>query len=227
MRIVVSLLATLALYMELLITLLVFMESSGEDLKTLLSALFVPLAFFSLQIPQWVLKFATGANMVPHAQVLPAHAGARRFTLAQLLGATAAVAASLAAARLGISLIDPYADSTGGTAFVTLVLLGAGCNVGLLLCVPCTWAVLIARDMFRGIVALTANGAFLCLAFCGVMLASASFRPDPAELGWLVLFALALVGATLVCLSVSLAGMRSAGYRIRKVGKPPKQAVAD
>lgn len=218
-RAVISLVATLALYLELLITLLVSMESSADDVKSLFSALFVPLAFFSLQTPQWMLKFAIGAKMVHRAQAAAADAGARRFTLAQLLGATAAVAVSLAAARQGITLLDSGGAPEETMVIVALAYSGVPAGIGLLLCVPCTWAVLIASDTFRAVAALTGYGAFLCLALCMAAFASVNFRVGPAGVGWTLLFAIALVGCSLLGLSVSLAEIRSAGYRICKVAK--------
>lgn len=86
--------------------------------------------------------------------------------------------------------------------------------------VPCTWAVLIARDVLLGVAALTGYGAVLCLAWCVTVLASMDFRVGTGELGWTLLLAIALVGGPLFGLSVSLAALRSAGYRIRKVETP-------
>lgn len=219
-RICVSLLATLALYVELLVILLVSIADFADDANILFTALFVPLIFLSSLIPQWLLKFAFALQTVRDRQSPPAETGARRFTLAELFGATAAVAASLGAIRVGITLLDPAGASEGEMLLVTLTLLGAAAGFGLLLCVPCTWAVLIARDVLRGVAALTGYGAVLCSAWCVTVLASMDFRVGPGELGWTLLLAIALVGGPLFGLSVSLAALRSAGYRIRKVETP-------
>lgn len=216
MRICVSLVATLALYVELLVILLVSTARSAIDANTLFSALFVPSVFFSSLIPQWLVKFAFGLQTIRDRQAPPAETGARRFTLAELFGATALVAASLAAVRLGITLLDPAGSSEGGMVLITLTLLGAAAGFGLLLCVPCTWAVLIARDAVLGIVALTGYGALLCLAWCVAALASVDFQIGPGELGWALLSAIALVGGPLFGLSVSLAALRFSGFRICK-----------
>jgi hypothetical protein len=220
-RMLVSLLATATIYLESVIVWAVSNKNFMDISEGMTFLLVMPLIFFSSQVPQWLMKFALGGQICYCASDEPADRGARRFTLAQLFGATAAVAASLAGARL-ITSLDGL--GAGEAAMTTLLLFGVAAGVGLLFCVPCTWAVLIAPNVRRGIAVLTAYGTLSPLALIGALLAIVGFQDGDVELGWSFLFLIILIGGPLLGLSISLAALRSAGYRICKVTTTPNSA---
>jgi hypothetical protein len=171
------------------------------------SVLFLPLMFFSLQLPQWILKFALGSRMNCRWPPPQSAGDARRFSIGQLLAATGLVAASLAAARLGSSLVGIDDEAAGGPAMMMLFVFAVGAGSGLLLVVPSFWALLMVRRVGRAIAFLTVYAILLSSA------AAYLLSVEPWEMT-VFLAVFAALGGTLVGLCASLGALRRCGYSV-------------
>ena len=209
----VSLLAAVVAY--LLIVFVAAWVAPGVYKDDPWSVLFLPLMFFSVQLPQWVLKFALGSHLSCRRPP-PASAGdARRFSIGQLLAAMGLVAASLAAARLGNSLVGIGDEAAGGPELLTLFVLVFGVCSGFLLVLPSFWAILMARRVGLGIAVLIVYGILLSTVTAYLL----SVVPWDATVFLAVFVAL---GGALAGLCASLGALRRCGYSVCRVEQRPE-----
>jgi hypothetical protein len=220
----VSLLVAIFLYGVLLLGLGVVFAEPGPDLRGALAGILIlPLLFLGAQVPQWILRMATGWQIV--ADGTP-DAGSprqsRQFGLQQILGATAAVAVALGLAGLGLPLLDgpdttPDPSVWSGPIFGGLIY-GAW---SLLWIVPCLWAAFIARDKAASTAIMAMYAVAMSLLLLILMSILSGGRFDRAGLAFLA-FSLfhGSIGAVLLG---SLHLLRSGGYVLLRPGRrqPP------
>jgi hypothetical protein len=220
----IALLVTASLYGAFLLG-IVWTEAPEWVLRDLAKGLLMlPLIFLAVQFPLWVLRIVTGWCIVAGGREDDSSSTeSRQFGLQHMLGATAAVAAALGLARLGL----PGLDNRGGSAdpsqwkslmFVCLMFSVWSASSTL----PCVWAAFVARSKAAGAVVIAVY--VVLMSVLAVVVVSAIGGP-PLLFGEVVKIFLLLHGPLALVLLGSLHLARACGYTLLRPGRMHPPAV--
>ena len=192
--------------------------SGFEWYDVFLSYFLLPLVFFAVQLPLWILRMATGWRIVrtdPENELPPT--GSRQFRLHDLFVATTLIAVTFGLASLGMAADELAFSTTWGPALGACLVCAAWSAFSTL---PCLWAGLVAKKWRTRIVVMSVYILVMTAILLAIGRAIAGTGP-PKE-AFVILLSLfgTLAGVMLAVLDV----VRRWGYVLRRVG-PGKRAV--
>jgi hypothetical protein len=208
-----ALFAALFLYGVLLVGFIISERGWGSRAEALSTLLMLPAVFLAAQAPLWILRMATGWEIVARGEQASPPAASRQFGLQHLLGATTAVAAMLALAKMGFFALGARENSQVAEGWLGLAIacVAAGLWNGLLT-IPCLYATMVAKERGAGCAAVAVYQVVLCIVIVAVMSLIFGSRPPPEAFMTFLGF-----NATIaVVVSCSLILLGKSGYVLRR-----------
>jgi hypothetical protein len=190
-----------------------FVISRSPDAEAFSALLMLPAVFLAAQAPLWILRMVTGWEIVPRGAPETSSAAARQFGLRHLLGATTAVAATLALAKIGFFAMGTRGSSAPAEEWLGLAIacLVAGFWNGLLT-IPCLCATMVVKDRKRG--CLVVAGYVVVLGTMVPIVMSAIFGSAPPGKAFVVF--LSFHGSVALVVVGSLHLLGQSGYVLRR-----------
>lgn len=210
-----------ALLLSLFLGVAAAWEGAGlfNDLQELGGLFLVfPGLMLAAQSPLWLFRVVTGGRMrSEHESKFSAESSNTQFGISHLLMATTLIAVSLALARGTLALWNvPETDLADGWLAI-----GSFCGVfalaSLSVTVPCTIAILVAREPAVGVVAIVFYVLVLSIVLLTMIEIVSGGAPGGEEFGLFSLFEFSTFAGVLL----GLGAIRGCGYRV-----PPRSATA-
>jgi hypothetical protein len=207
-----ALLAAALLFGAILVGLVISVPAVGTE--PFAALLMLPAVFLAAQAPLWIVRMITGWEIVPRGVREVPSAASRQFGLQHLLGATTAVAATLALAKIGF--LAMRARGSSGTAEEWLGLAIACLVAGLwngLLTIPCLYATMVVKERRRG--CFVVAGYLVVLSIVVPIVMFAILGPAPLAPKAFMVF-LSFNGAVALVVAGGLHLLGQSGYVLRR-----------
>jgi hypothetical protein len=197
------------------------MVNARDAAEVARGTLMLPLILLAVQFPLWILKMATGWQIVLAGTPDPASpAQLRQFRLQHILGATTVVAASFGLAGVGLPHLEgPRANADTSLWLGLMLACLIFCVFSALSTLPCLWAAFVARNKAAGGAAIAIYAMLMSVLAATVI----SLMGVPSPHGQAIRIFLPLFGGLAFVLLGCLHAARWCGYvllRPRRMGPP-------